>query len=457
MNKPAQHDDHPVTPQTPVRFTDPVPDEVDVVIVGGGVIGVFSALSAHRSGLRVALIEKGVIAGEQSSRNWGWIRQQGRDEAELPIMMDAIGMWRDIDQQTNGRVGFVQGGLSYLASTQARLAELEQWLAIASRYQLDSRMLSRQEQAALIQQPESATGCWLGALHTPSDGRVEPWRAVPAVAALAQSAGVSVTEQCAVRALEIAGGQLQGVITEHGLVRCSQVVLAGGAWSSLLLRRHGIDLPQLSVRQSVARTGPMPAVLDGNAADETFAIRRRQDGGYTLAVSDRNEHFIGRDSFRHLRAYIPMIRKNYRSTPLRLGMPSDYPDNWRTARHWAADEQSPFEKCRVLHPEASERSVHLMRERFAQRFPQLGQPPILNAWAGMIDTMPDVVPVVDRVPSVPALLVATGMSGHGMGIGPAFGQIIARLLNGQAPGYDMTRFRFGRFTDGSSSVPGPHV
>ena len=129
----AWTEDQPITPRTPAQFAGPIPDEVDVVIVGGGVIGVFSALSAQRAGLRVALLEKGVIAGEQSSRNWGWIRQQGRDEAELPIMMDAIGLWREVDQQTNGQVGFVQGGLSYLASTSARLDELEQWLEIASR------------------------------------------------------------------------------------------------------------------------------------------------------------------------------------------------------------------------------------------------------------------------------------------------------------------------------------
>jgi glycine/D-amino acid oxidase-like deaminating enzyme len=239
---------------------------------------------------------------------------------------------------------------------------------------------------------------------------------------LAQSSGVNIVEQCAVRALDISGGQLQGVITEHGRVKCSQVVLAAGAWSALFLRRHDIELP----------------------ADETFALRRRQDGGYTLAVSDRNEHFIGRDSFRHFRTYLPMIRKNFRSTPLRVGMPAGYPDSWRTARQWAPDEQTPFERCRVLHPEPSDRSVQLMRERFAQRFPQLGKPDILNAWAGMIDTMSSV-------------LIATGMSGHGMGIGPGFGQVIARMLQGKQPGYDMTRFRLDRFSDGSTSVPGPHI
>jgi glycine/D-amino acid oxidase-like deaminating enzyme len=66
-----------ITSRTALRFHDKVAKEVDVIIIGGGVIGVFSALYLRRAGKTVALYEKGRIAGEQSSRNWGWIRQQG--------------------------------------------------------------------------------------------------------------------------------------------------------------------------------------------------------------------------------------------------------------------------------------------------------------------------------------------------------------------------------------------
>ena len=77
------------------------------------------------------------------------------------------------------------------------------------------------------------------------------------------------------------------------------------------------------------------------------------------------------------------------------------------------------------------------------------------AWAGMIDTMPDVVPVIDRVAAVPGLTVATGMSGHGFGIGPGVGRIVADLVLGRPPGHDLTRFRLGRFSDGSPIELGP--
>jgi len=93
--------------------------------------------------------------------------------------------------------------------------------------------------------------------------------------------------------------------------------------------------------------------------------------------------------------------------------------------------------------------VDLMVKRFASRFPKVDQPRILNSWAGMIDAMPDVVPIVDYAPTINGLLIATGMSGHGFGIGPGFSQIIASMLTGQNTHHDMNRFRFSRFTDGS--------
>ena len=239
------------------------------------------------------------------------------------------------------------------------------------------------------------------------------------------------------------------MITEQGRVACEQVVVAGGAWSSLFLRAHGVVIPQLSVKATVARTTTMTGSFQGNAADDRFAFRRRPDGGYTIAPGARHDFYLGPDAFRHMTKFLPVFRKDLRSTVMHPKAPEGYPDAWGTPRQWDADKPSPFEKIRVLNPAPNPRLLDQIQTDFAAALPALGRAVIADAWAGMIDTMPDVVPIIDRAPSIPGLVIATGTCGHGFGIGPGFGRVIADLVAGQPTGHDLTRFRFSRFSGGS--------
>ncbi len=441
----------PITAATAAEHTAPPPDRARVVVIGGGVVGVMTAWHLARRGLSVALCEKGVIAGEQSSRNWGWVRQQGRDPAELPIMMEASRMWDDLSAQAGADLGFRRTGVLYLARNEKEQAAHEGWMDHARAHQLDTRLLTAQQVAEMI--PTATGGGWVGGLWTASDGRAEPAIAVPALARALARTGASVHEHCAVRALDIAAGRIAGVVTEKGRIACDAVVMAGGAWSSLLARAHGVEIPQLSVRATVAATEPLPEVFAGNAADHDFAFRRRLDGGYTIAPGSFHELFVGPDAFRRFGKFLPQLRADPFGTRFLPAAPRGYPDAWFTPRRWSPDAPSPFERLRVLDPGPNRAAVERLRRRFAAVFPQLGPPAIRAAWGGMIDTMPDTVPVVDHAP-LSGLVIATGMSGHGFGIGPAIGRIVADLVTGRAPGHDLTRFRYGRFTDGSSIEPG---
>ena len=449
----------PVQETTPVKFFDKLPDAADVVIIGGGVIGLFSALYMQRSGLRVVVCEKGRVACEQSSRNWGWIRQHGRDYAELPIMMEAAQLWKHADRETNGRVGLKRGGVCYLASSQAKLEKGVKWLDTAREHQLDTKLLSKKEVDRLIDKSARGEGAheWVGATYTASDSRAEPWQAIPAVAELAQSEGVQIIENCAARLLDIQAGKITGVVTEQGTIKCEQVLLAAGAWSSLFAMRHGVNIPQLSVRSTVCQTEVLPEFFIGNAADESLAFRRRNDGGYTLAGGARSDCYIGRDSFRNFWKYLPVAAAHLPDVTFKFAAPRGFPDAWGTKRTWAGDEITPFENMRVLNPEPNFKQVETMRANFAKRFPVVGKPKIRQAWAGMIDAMPDIVPIVDRVPHLQGLIIATGMSGHGFGIGPGFGKIISQMVMNKNPGHDIKRFRFSRFTDGSRLEVGPDI
>ena len=430
------------------------PPAADVVVVGGGVIGVMTALFLARAGVRVVLLEKGRVAAEQSSRNWGWIRAQGRDPAELPIAMEARRLWSDIAADLDEDIGLRTTGVTYLAPDARRMDSYVRWQAVASAQGLDCEVLDAGDVAAML---PGAGQRWAGAIRTPSDLRAEPSLAVPAVARRAIAAGAVICEGCAVRGLDVAGGRIAGVLTERGRVVASEVVVAGGAWSRLLLQRHGIAIPQLSVRSTALATEPMPQMFDGAAVDDRLAFRRRMDGGYTLAPSAAQELYVGRDAVASLGAYLPQLRADPLGTRLLPAAPSGFPDAWATPRRWSGDSASPFEAVRVLNPAPNRRRVAATLAAFAATFPQAGPVRARVAWAGMIDTMPDIVPVVDRAESLPGLTIATGMSGHGFGIGPAFGRIAAALVTGGAVGHDMHRFRLSRFSDGSRVELGPLV
>jgi len=444
----------PITAATPVTYPGPPSPQADVVVIGGGVIGVCTALYLARDGYRVTLLEKGRIAGEQSSRNWGWIRQQGRDPDELPIMMEAIGRWRELAQDTDVDFGLRHGGVSYVAQTAGELDDYERWLPHAQKQGLDTAIITGGQVAQMLPGLSRAVA---GAMITPSDMRAEPWLAVPALAAIAARAGVTIVENCAVRSLDMVAGRVAGVMTEHGPVAASAVVLAGGAWSALFLRRHGVGIPQLSVRESVIATDALPSISDGATALGKVAFRRRLDGGYTLAPTGQSNLYIGPDAFRALPKYLAQLRAAPFSQTYLPAAPAGFPDAWGTPRSWAADETTPFERMRILDPAPGRRQLERLVADFGALFPELGQVTVKARWAGMIDTMPDVVPIVDHCAALPGLVIGTGMSGHGFGIGPAMGRVLAALVTGGVVGHDLRRFRADRFSDGSAIRLGPSI
>ena len=221
---------------------NPLPESVDVAIVGGGIVGASAAYFLAKQGVSAAVFEKGRIGGEQSGRNWGWVRQQCRSPVELPLMIESLGIWKTLPEALGEDVGFRQGGTLYLAENQAELAGLGAWLDVARAHALDTRLLHGPELAGLF----AAGSRWAGALYTASDGRAEPSRATRAIARGAKAAGARVLSRTAVRGIETAAGRVAGIVTEHGRVATRAVVCAAGAWSRLFCASLGIRVPQLA-------------------------------------------------------------------------------------------------------------------------------------------------------------------------------------------------------------------
>lgn len=431
-------------------FTPPaaVPDSADVVIIGGGIVGVSTAWFLARQGVSVVLCEKGHIAGEQSGRNWGWVRIQGRDTREIPMMQAAMRTWDGLREAIGEDVGFVRRGCFFTAKNEKEMESFEQWVRVAAEYGIESRLISASE---LQQNVQSATGVWAGAVYTESDGRAEPQRAAPAIARAAQREGASVLTSCAVRGLETSGGKVSAVVTEHGTIRSSTVLCAAGAWTSLFCRSLGIAVPQLKVRGTVVRTAACENVLDGNVFDHRLGIRRRADGGYTVAHGSILQHPITPSTFRWGFKFVPALLQELKV--LRLSIGQEFFEEWRLPRTWALDDVSPFENTRVLDPEPSQRAVKGIRRNLDTVFPQLASTPIVESWAGMVETSPDVVPMISAIDKLPGFHIATGFSGHGFGLGPGAGKVIAGMLTDTDVGIDIAPLRLGRFFDGSPIKP----
>ena len=425
-----------------------IPASADIVVIGGGIVGVSTAWFLAKQGVDVVVCEKGHIAGEQSGRNWGWVRIQGRDTREIPMMLESTRIWASLKEEIGEDVGFTRGGCFFAADSQKEFEEYEHWVRIAAEHDIDTRLISGPE---LKQHVHGSAVEWAGAMYTPSDGRAEPHLATPAIARAAGRAGATVLTSCAVRGVETSGGAVSAVVTEYGVIKTSTVLCAAGAWTSMFCRSLDIDVPQLRVQGTAVRTAPAESVLDGNLFDKHVGIRRRQDGGYTVAHASVLECPVTPSSFRYFFKFLPALMRTLRL--LRLSIGRDFVDEWSTPKKWNLDDESPFEKTRVLNPEPTPAVLKGIRRNLDTVFPQLKKTPFVESWAGMIESSPDIVPVIDSIDSLPGFHVATGFSGHGFGIGPGAGKAIAGMLTGVDSGIDISALRLSRFFDGSPIRP----
>jgi glycine/D-amino acid oxidase-like deaminating enzyme len=357
---------------------------------------------------------------------------------EVPLALRANRLWGEIQDMVD--VGFRRSGILYLQESDADAAGHQAWIDGARAYGIDARLLDSREARGML--PQTARG-WTGALYSANDGVAEPQLAAPAIAALARAAGAQILEGCAVRGVELSAGRVSAVVTEHGRVAAQAVLVAAGAWSRLFCGNLGADFPQLKVRGSVLRTSPVDAGPMAAVNGRNFTCRRRADGGYTVSQFGASMADVVPDSFRLMRHFLRSWMANRDFVRLRFGR--RFFEELGIPRHFPTDRASPFERHRVLDPRPSARGIEQAWRRLVHAFPVFRDARIQQSWAGYIDVTPDAMPVMDAVPRLPGLYLASGFSGHGFGIGPAAGEAMAQLIQGQTPAIDLHPFRYGRY------------
>lgn len=411
-----------------IESSPDVPASADVVIIGGGIIGVFSAYYLTQRGMRVVLLEKGRIGAEQSSRNWGWCRQQNRDARELPMATKSLELWERFAAETGEETGFRRCGLLYLSDNDEELATWTRWRDFARSVGVTTHVLS----AAEATERGRVTGRqWRGGVFSPTDGTADPSRAAPAVARSLMKLGGCVLQQCAARGIETAAGRVAGVITERGVIRTPTVVLSAGAWASSFCHQLGIRFPQATIRQTILALAAGPEPIPDALYTSTVAFTRRGDGGHTVAISGRGRIDPTPQLLRFAPDFLPMLARRWRNlSPGGLeGMRGGH-EKWS---RWRADQPTPMERVRILDPAPDLAAVRLTRKRAEALLPVLKGRAVTAMWAGFVDTTPDGVPAIGEVAQLPGFILAAGFSGHGFGIGPGAGHLVADLVSGSQP------------------------
>ena len=367
-------------PVKSVASDEKLPGSADVVVIGAGMAGCATAYFLAKKGHSVAVLDKGHVAGEQSSRNWGWCRQQHRDLRELPLAMKSLEIWGDFNRELGTETGFRRTGLLYVTTRLADFAQWEEWTLKAREHQMHSRILTPAEAKAMT---PGSTGDWLGGVHSPTDGGAEPSLAVPAIAQAARRLGTTIHQNCAARGLNIEAGKVAGVITERGRIRAQSVLCAGGAWSGLFCRRHGLRLPQAGVRSTSFLTKVAPQVTDGGLSMPDITIRRRINGGYTVGLGGRGLVELSPQALLYARQFWPTLKK--RLAGVTLGVGRSFFDGPESFARWSFDRASPFERHRTLDPPADPKLVRQGLSKLAEHYPVLKDLQVERAWGGLIE------------------------------------------------------------------------
>lgn len=375
----------------------------DVVIVGGGISGVSAAYEIARAGHSVTLLEARGLAAMASSWTLGGVRQSGRDPAELPLAKAAVERWGGLDAELDASTGYRRQGNLRLARTEAEVVVIRELVTQQSKLGLTIEYLP-DNAAVRARAPAIGPGI-LAASFCPGDGHADPIPAVQAYAEAARRHGATIREGVPVRALPRSGDRITGVETQAGeTIAADRVIVAAGIHTPELLGPLGLTLPLTAKLVCVMQSVPLPPLLAPvfGVANADCAGRQEIDGRLRVTTG------IG-------------------------DWPHD-PASWNEAS---------------LAPRS--RDVAALIARTTLVLPALADAGIARLWGGLIDLTPDALPAIDADTGLDGLVVAAGFSGHGFGIGPVTGEILADLALSRRPRFDLSPFRLSRFAGGRNA------
>lgn len=426
----------------PVATAASLPEHpVDVIVIGAGMVGTCIALTLAERGKRVALFEKGQVAGEASSRAFGWVTDLFEDPQSLGLTTRSKRLWAGLNERIGADTGFRRVPTLFLCATAEQVEAARQWISQAETAGAHPRLLSTHELKARLGD-EAAR--WAGAMQLDGEGTIDARHATAPIARRAQALGVHIAAPCAVRTLALEGGQVVGVHTERGLCRAPQVVLAGGVWSTLLARQLGVAIPTAPMFLSnqalrlPAGAGPIesrftPKIDWWLGEDGLCRI------GHPMMTVPVTPTLLGMAP-----AYLPLIAAMGHEVKMKLRWGRGLNMLQRPAP-WGPQDRSPFERCRVLSPEPDTAGLDEVLALFRDHHPDCTLATVADRWAGAVALTPDARPCIGAAPGVPGLYLAVGF-GAGLTQGPAAAESLVQLMLGEPTTVDLQPFDPARFS-----------
>ncbi len=418
--------------------------KVDVAVIGGGIIGIACAYFLYRRGLKVAIADKGSLSSEQSRRNSGFIRQQGRDVRELDLIRRSLELWSQVPAEIGADIGFARQGNLAVTMDPAKVAAMEDWVKVAMEHGIVSKVVRGQEIRALV--PRLVPD-FLGGLYTANDCQGEPFQAGPALATHLAKSGVAVLDHTHVRELLVENGRVCGVLTERGEIRAGEVIVAAGLWSSLFLGRYGIHLPVADLRITVGRTAPFEHGLSIPTWTARTLVRPRQDGGLTIALGQEGpaDFDFTVDHLKDSVRFLPNYMANRSGVRMRLF--GRHREQARFKRAYAGRSPDGMAEIRTQPVAPNTQLIARCAEAAREEFSFDAPLSLVESWACRADMTPDGVPIIGPAPSHPGLTIATGMNGHGFGISMGVGEAIAEALTSSQNSSRLAEFSLSRFSE----------
>jgi glycine/D-amino acid oxidase-like deaminating enzyme len=373
-------------------------DATEVVIIGGGAIGVATAYELSLRGVRVVLLEQDGLARGASGRNHGFLWLHTRyPGVSLDLCLASAKRYRNLEQELDFGFELRRCGGLVTATSESEVEILREFVGHRRALGLDFQLLTGDEARQL--EPALSPEI-IGASYFAGDCHVYPFLLVAGYANAARQNGARILTGCRVEEIEQSGGRVTGVRHSGGRLRADCVVLAAGAWSPLVAKSLGIDLPIVPTRLEMMVTVPVPrrvkAVVEDPLAIANYPV-------FQLCDSWQRDKIVA-NPVEDLGKRFTLLVAQAHSGPVIIGETSD--------RVGYRADVSPV-------------GIRAVAHRGQMLFPFLAKTPVVRTWAGWLPTTPDDLPLIGRVPGCDGLVLATGHNGYGIMLTPVSGVLAA--------------------------------